>query len=309
VTQRGAEGRTALGRGEIFVLLVASVVLVVGWRVFWFLTDDAYIAFRYVSNRMLGYGFVWNAPPFLPVEGYTSFAWIVILEGIWRVFGVEPPRSANVVSLLFTLGTLALTWSLIRRPLDILPPRARVAIVAGLAGFLVTNRTFLTWASSGLETALFVFLLVLWVRQLLFSKSRGRIASASLVAAALELTRPDGLLFCAATFLVAASEAARDRETARLRWLVECAPLLLVGVHELWRFTTYGTWLPNTYHAKYVAPWPEAGLRYLYCFVVENGLWVPLGFLAFALLRRGRRVATRADDAPPATDGPPRAAT
>ena len=43
------------------IVLLGGVGLILGWRVFWFLTDDAYIAFRYISNSHLGYGYVWNA--------------------------------------------------------------------------------------------------------------------------------------------------------------------------------------------------------------------------------------------------------
>src|SRR5690349_23694659 len=81
------------------ILLVALAALYAGWRLFWFLTDDAYIAFRYISNAHLGYGYVWNAPPFKPVEGYTSFLWVLLLDVIWRVTGLEPPQSANAVAL------------------------------------------------------------------------------------------------------------------------------------------------------------------------------------------------------------------
>jgi hypothetical protein len=49
-----------LSREERLGLAALSVgVLIVvyyGWRLFWFLTDDAYIAFRYISNSILGYG-------------------------------------------------------------------------------------------------------------------------------------------------------------------------------------------------------------------------------------------------------------
>ena len=38
-----------------------------GWRLFWFFTDDAFIAFRYVSNAIAGYGYTWNPPPFRPI--------------------------------------------------------------------------------------------------------------------------------------------------------------------------------------------------------------------------------------------------
>src|SRR5712691_3653354 len=91
----------------LILMSVATVAAVyVGWRLFWFLTDDAFIAFRYVSNSQLGYGYVWNAAPFRPVEGYTSFLWVVLLDVIWRLTGVEPPESANYVSLLFAYLTL-----------------------------------------------------------------------------------------------------------------------------------------------------------------------------------------------------------
>ena len=91
----------------LVVISLATVVAVYfGWRLFWFLTDDAFIAFRYISNSHLGYGYVWNAPPFRPVEGYTSFLWVVLLDVVWRVSGVEPPAAANYVSLLFTYLTL-----------------------------------------------------------------------------------------------------------------------------------------------------------------------------------------------------------
>src|SRR5450432_4054800 len=88
------------------ISLAATVAVYCGWRLFWFLTDDAFIAFRYISNSRLGYGYVWNAPPFRPVEGYTSFLWVVLLDLIWRVGGVEPPKSANFVSLIFSYLTL-----------------------------------------------------------------------------------------------------------------------------------------------------------------------------------------------------------
>ena len=62
--------------------------LFAGWKAFWFLTDDAYIAFRYIGNSMDGYGYVWNVPPFLPVEGYTSFLWVALLDVVWRFTGI-----------------------------------------------------------------------------------------------------------------------------------------------------------------------------------------------------------------------------
>lgn len=62
---------------------------------------NAYIAFRYVSNSLAGHGYVRNPPLFRPVEGCTSFLWVLLLDGVWRDFAIEPPVSANYLALLF----------------------------------------------------------------------------------------------------------------------------------------------------------------------------------------------------------------
>ena len=43
-----------------------------------------------------------------------------------------------------------------------------------------------------------------------------------------------------------------------------CATQLtpIVGAHFLWRLAYYGDLWPNTYYAKHVRGWPEAGIRY-----------------------------------------------
>src|SRR5437762_11174596 len=105
-------------KNKVALALVALATLVAvyfGWRTFWFLTDDAFIAFRYVSNSRLGYGYVWNAPPFRPVEGYTSFLWVVLLDVVWRITGADPPKSANYLSLVFTCVTLLLASLMVLR--------------------------------------------------------------------------------------------------------------------------------------------------------------------------------------------------
>ncbi|MFO1523727.1 MAG: hypothetical protein U1G05_17200 [Kiritimatiellia bacterium] len=79
------------------------------------MTDDAYIAFRYIGNAHLGFGYVWNPPPFQPVEGYTSFLWVALLDLVWRLTGIEPPASANWISLGFSLGSLALAGGMALR--------------------------------------------------------------------------------------------------------------------------------------------------------------------------------------------------
>ncbi len=134
----------------ILVLVLAAVGLFAGWKLFWFLTDDAHIAFRYVSNSVYGYGYVWNPPPFRPVEGYTSFLWVVLLDIVWRTLGVPPPASANWLALVFTYLNLLLTSVILCRlpwP-DRLKP-VRPVFLFLFVIFLLGNRSFLAWASSG----------------------------------------------------------------------------------------------------------------------------------------------------------------
>src|SRR5690606_38891197 len=120
-----------------------------------------YIAFRYVSNAQLGHGYVWNPPPFAPVEGYTSFLWVVLLDVVWRVFDSPPPASANGLSLGFSLVSLALVVAMaLRLPLSERLEPWRVPLFGLILFGTVTNRTFLAWTSSGLETALWTALLL-----------------------------------------------------------------------------------------------------------------------------------------------------
>jgi arabinofuranosyltransferase len=267
------------------LLLVASVVLWLGWRAFWFLTDDAYIAFRYVSNSRLGFGYVWNPPPFAPVEGYTSFLWVALLDGVWRLTGIEPPASANVLSLVFAWATLMLVAAVVWRLGREIGGRIwRLGVVAWACAFLLSNRTFLAWTSSGLETALFNLLLVAWILALRSRQGMDRLLPvASLATAGLALTRPDGLLFvvalAAATGLTWLGARHRGRRSGRtLLWGL--LPAVVAAAHVSWRLAFYGEWLPNTYAAKITGAWPESGLRYAASFVLEYGLWLPAALLA-----------------------------
>jgi len=273
--------------------VIAVVGVAAGWWHFWFLTDDAFISFRYMSNAMLGRGLVWNPPPFSPVEGYTSWLWTVSLLQLWRATGIEPPVAANWISLIFGYATLFVVYCFVRRMA--FPPtlaRHRLAFLALVFLGTLTNRTFLTWLSSGLETSLFNFCFALWIYHALqpIGARRGQVFWISLAATLAALTRPDGLLLAAATpalFAIDALErpAPLSQLLRRFAWAFPGLGLLL---HLGWRRSIYGEWLPNTYYAKYASPWPESGLRYAASFVLEYALWIWLGLALFWLVRHGR---------------------
>ena len=114
--------------------------------------------------------------------------------------------------------------------------------------------------------------------------SRLSILGLTASAAAVALTRPDGLLFCAATLPLLALRVGRRELPRAGLWMLWGAPLLVVPFHLVWRYLSYGMWLPNTYYAKVTGAWPEAGLRYLACFALEYGLWLWLALGVGALV-------------------------
>lgn len=267
-------------RGYCLALLVLAIGLGFHIRTYWFLTDDAFISFRYARNLAEGHGLVFN-PGSKPVEGYTNFLWVVLLAVLAR-FGVPPEVAAPwlgiAASAALWLGTALLGWRCLGGR-----DRGWLALLAPLA--LGTNRSFAVWATGGLETRLFESL-VLGGLLLLYAEVRARFRSqgsrfpaASLLLSLAVLTRLDGLLIAVAALL------ARDVllwRASRLRirewlfcWGVFCAP---VALHVVWRLSYYGYPLPNTYYAKLAdqSSW-LLGVQYLAFFVVEYALvlWIP----------------------------------
>ena len=275
---------------NVVLLGAAALLLYIGWREFWFITDDAYIAFRYVSNSIHGLGYVWNPAPFQAVEGYTSFLWVVILETVWRVFGAEPPKAANTISLIFSFGTIIVT-AIAAMKMKLTPQleRLRHTLVVLVVGGLLINPAFHTWASSGLETALFNFCLLCWVVSVILIQEKGhwwRLAVTG-TAALTYLARPDGVLMVGGTAVLVALSFIDDTRQRKisLKWCGTILPLLIPVVHLIWRRSFYGEWLPNTYYAKQVAAWPEAGIRYFLSFLIEYGVWFWIIVIAVALVK------------------------
>ena len=278
-------------------------LLIMGWMaaLSWWLTDDAFISFRYARNLLDGHGLVFN--PGERVEGYTNFLWTLELAGIWGLFGVRPEHSAPWLSVAFTAGTLvAVLYQVARMP----SLRHRWLVAWMSMGLVCGSATFAVWTSAGgLETRQFTFLVVAAV--VLLSVHRGSrlgLLSASFSLGLASLTRPEGLLIagCCIGWFVLQSvfgtskpdiRGAGGRQSVRVDTLivrmlkrvdwraVACMVLpfaLMVGAHFLFRFLYYGELLPNTYYAKFVRPWWDMGLRYYAAAGLETGLYllVPL---------------------------------
>jgi arabinofuranosyltransferase len=273
-------------------LVVAMVVATIGWQLTWFFCDDAFINYRFCGNAYDGHGFVWNPPPYLPVEGYTSFGWVAGLYLLWQLTGLAPPSTAIPIAYGAGLGILWLAdrW-LWRQPHFASAPRLRPWLQGAVLVGIAANHSFATWLSSGMETSVYALIGLGFTLRAFAMRPAAAGADLwvlALLAALAHLIRPDGDLLVLAVLAIA-GHAIFHRWLPLRRALLSLLPLLVPVAHVLWRKWFYGEWQPNTYYAKVVGPWPESGLRYLYCYVVEHGvwLWLPLALAwAAVMLRR-----------------------
>ncbi len=241
--------KTGAGLTLLVVLLGAHALY------FDYLTDDAFITFRYVRNLLEGHGLVYN--PGERVEGYTNFLWAMLLA-LPSALGASPEKASRALGLLLGAGTVVLTWRIARRLrqssgtgtdalLDFLPP----ALVAA-------NGSFALWAGAGLEAPLFAFLLALLISTYLEARRATAFYACGAWLALLTMTRPDGVFFAAAMgahlLVLGAAGGAPGGPGRGDRWR---APARLVAAflalylpYFLWRSTYYGYLLPNSFYAK-----------------------------------------------------------
>jgi arabinofuranosyltransferase len=242
------------------VALAAAVATSVTWaRALDYLSDDAFISFRYARNLARGEGLVYN--PGERVEGYTNFLEVVVLAGLHRA-GADLVTTGRGLSLASAAAGVLLAWALALRGLRRWPA---VALVA--SGLVAVNPYFAAWAGAGLESTLFAALLAASALPLLGAEvTRGRFLAASGLALLLSLTRPEGVALYGVLGAWAALAAPGDLR-GRLRVL---GPgfAVFAGVGVLYfaaRWSYFGDPLPNTFHAKsaFTLRHVERGLAYL----------------------------------------------
>ena len=308
-------GTTALLRRLGLALPYLPWLALLAWlaATSWHLNEDAFISFRYARNLLAGHGLVFN--PGERVEGYTNFLWTLELAGIWGLSGIRPEHAAPWLSVFYTAATIAaMLWWAAR-----MPGLRHRGLTAWMAlGLVCSSATFGVWTSAGgLETRQFTCFVVAAVVCLsLYRNSRRGLLAASVSLALAELTRPEGLLIaaCCIGWFIARRAVDAGRLPGRRYWNwreLAClvAPFaVLVIAHYLFRYGYYGEWLPNTYYAKFVRPWWDAGIRYYAAAGLETGLYLLLPLAAAGCWARWRVDAGRQLRPGPAGHCPARAA-
>lgn len=255
------------------VLTVASTgALIWGIKLSW-ISDDAFISFRYADNLVNGYGLVFN--PGERVEGYTNFLWTMLMAGLIAL-GFDPAQGSIVVSLCCFVLLIAVVWRIVR--LLTSQQNRCVAAVSIAAIFAAANTLLASFATSGLETmAAATLTMVALERALNNAPTRSGLAGIGAT-----MMHPDHGIFYATLGL---SMAFTEKHRAGLFRYI--APFLFVYCpYFLWRWAYYGDFFPNTYYAK------SAGLNYfgqgwiyIRTFFIGSGLWAITPLFCYTIYR------------------------
>jgi arabinofuranosyltransferase len=244
------------------------------------LSDDAFISFRYAQNLAQGHGLVYNLGE--RVEGYTNFLWTVLAAGVIALGG-DVAVWSHLSGIGLAIAVLMLTYRIGARLLA--PGWGLVAaLIAGTSQSLLLY----TARGSGLETGLFTLLVLAaserylaswWRERATGDGGQGATAAAGLLLGLAALTRPEGVMVfaltvahCALRLWVAGPQGSAtsgdwlrrsvgspSSAVAVLRSLLAprsplwplCGAFLIIYIpYFLWRLGYYGDVLPNTFYAK-----------------------------------------------------------
>lgn len=232
---------TSLGRlvAPVLALLAFGLCFVNAW-----VSDDAYITFRVVENVLRGDGLVWNPGERMMV--YTHPLWLAMLLPTSAVFGVW--WASVGLGLAFTAGSLRIFVRELATQTGDLTQTGRPWKAALVLGAFALAKTTLHFATSGLETALLVFLTLIVLLRAEHTSTARDLRNVALLVAALALTRPDAPLLVLPACVLAFHRTRPLGLRVQLRALVPSI-VLLFGFALVAAFV-YGHPLPNTALAK-----------------------------------------------------------
>lgn len=225
--------------GVVIGLLVLAVIarLLPGPRTI----DDAYITFRYAKNILSGAGFVFN--PGEAVLGTTTPLYALLMSGLGALFGGEEanfPQLAWLVNALADGLTCALLYLIGRRLAS-----EWVGLASGLLWAIAPYSV--TFAIGGLETSLYVFLLITTTWGFL----EKRYTLAAFAASLAFLARVDALILLGPLAVYWLIQAWRKKERLPVQAVLVVA--IPVVAWLLYAAFTFGSPFPHSVQAKLVA--------------------------------------------------------
>ena len=254
--ETASDNRRTASSSIIFFKIVFGIVLGVTilflniWRVWDFTVDDAFITLRYAKNLANGYGLVWNIG-MDPVEGYTSFFYVVLMA-FSHFVGLDIVLFSKYIGVLSAIGIVVLLFYHISFRLNSYRIASVIVVTFSMSSMVAVH------AVSGMETMLFSFVLTflaIMVFPFLSKDADGKnhpkkkFVTISLVGLFLPMIRPEGILLFSITIFVLYSYM---RHSGRQRLLTYIFFItVLPGLsYFIWRWSYFGYLFPNTFYAK-----------------------------------------------------------
>lgn len=253
---------------SFYLSLAIGIFAVYKAYLYHWVCDDAFISFRYAKNLKDGLGLVYNAGEF--VEGFTNFLWTILIS-IGMLFHLDPIHVTSALGLLFYFLILVVLY---KSGTTVFKIRAgenykSFYFPIGFAGYALHAHGQI-FATGGLETTFFGFLLLAGNVFILLS-DRGLHVLIGLFLLVLSImTRPDGALFYlfASIYVALFKYRGLEYRSYFINQLVLQFPFLFVFLpYWFWRYSYYGWFFPNTFYAKSgMGSYWEQGIQYTYLY-------------------------------------------
>lgn len=267
-----------ISKGDVIIGLILAAVFLSLCAFFWdFTLDDAFISYRYSSNLANAGKLAWNLGED-PVEGYTSFLW-VLLNTAGILVGLSPVIFSKIVSVLSAISVL---WIILRYGRYL-----TVYLKLICVGALAFSPAFAFLTVQGMETSLATLLLTiqaLIALKLLGSPRRGSYVLFYSAIFLGGLTRPDSLVFSFGLMLGILFAYIVKKDVKLLqRYVAYTVLFLLAGIaYMIWRLNYFGYILPNTFYVK--VGMEKGTIAYALSFIVD--VLLPYIILGLFLLDR-----------------------
>ena len=253
------------------LLAIAALALVLHSLAYNFVTDDAYISFVYARNLAHHGELTFNLGH--PVEGYTNFAWTVLLA-VLMIPGIAPEIASRVLGTGFAIGTLIVVFRLTERALGRKTPWAVLPAL-----LLACSSGFACWCSGGLETQLFTLLCAVALDAVVAAEEPGgerALRRGGIALAFAAMTRPEGLLVAGMVLFarLICNAFARRRVIGRPELIAAAWFLGIWAPWFAWRWLYYGWPFPNTYYVKATGPWTRPEMAHQMWHQGAYYLWV-----------------------------------
>ena len=219
----------------IILFLTLIFILSLSFLMRTIIMDDAYISLRYADNLLSGEGLVFNIGE--KIEGITNIGWTLFLIPLIPLFGpLLALKIAGIILAFITFYFLDRTGSFFEEKQSEIVPALVILMTS-------TQLEFMFFSLSGMETALMSCMLciIIWMVQ----KNKSMIWIASLCSY-LFLIHPEAILIYPLARFFLIFNGKKWRRVFKADFLY----LFLIILYSLTRFFYYGSFLPNTFHAK-----------------------------------------------------------